>query len=244
MDKKMVGNVHGSHSYHKSPGERIEEHREDPDRVTSGFTEDELMMKYLSATKRGLWTQGTRYARGGLVGWFDFTEQEHNEMNETRSPVLPRQSSGSQYHSLDLIIGEMPDAIQFSTIPNDECRLRDWRDLFTGGRWTDLSPDRFTESNWGEIANKYTVQPDFLESSAPDSIDAGDGQTGLDEFTGELSPCGYSDVRQCSCCRCIHCGAASIRARQSKEPTYSCNNPSCDGAAFDSPDIRPGRRSD
>jgi len=239
----MVRAPRGNYKRRTTAAEIAKEHRENPDRITSGYSEDDLQLKYLSKIKRGLWTRGTRYARGGLVGWFDFSQQRRNEMNETRSPLLPRQSSRRVYHCMDLIVGDLTG---YQSTPLD-CAgdpLPGWRELFHSRGWTDLSPDRFTESNWGEIANKYTVQPDFLESSAPDSIDAGDGQTGLDEFTGELSPCGYSDVRQCSCCRCIHCGAASIRARQSKEPTYSCNNPSCDGAAFDSPDIRPGRRSD
>jgi len=241
----MVGNVNGRHTYRKSPAERVREHREDPGRVTSGYDIDDLQLRYLSATKRGLWTEGTRYARGGLVGWFDFTEQRRNELNETRSPVLPRQSRGSSYHCADLIVGSMPDAIQFSTIPNDECRLPGWRDLFTGGRWTSMSPDRFPSSNWDDYTNSYYLQPDYASSTTDDRdpTDVHDSQAGLGDYT-DPDPCSSQDISDCHCCLCPACGSVATRHRVSKTPDYACGNPSCSTTGFESPDVRPARRGD
>jgi len=235
----MVGNVHGSHSYAKSAAERVREHGEDPDRVTSGYSEDDLMMKYLSPVKGGLWTRRNRYARGGLVGWFDFTEQRWNELTETRSPVLPRQSSGSQYHSMDLIVGDLT-GYQSTPLNCAGDPLPSWRELFAGGRWTDLDADRLPRSNWNEYSNSYYLQPDFAASTAPESVDAPDGQAGIDDFDCDASPCAYGEVRHCACCWCPE-GHKSVRARKDKEPTYVCNAPNCSWSG-ESPDVFPARR--
>jgi len=210
----MVGNVHGSHTYAKSAAERVREHREDPNRNTSGFfSEDELRFKYLSSVKLGLWSPETYAQRGALVGWFDFSQQKRNEMNETRAPLLPRPSSRRVYHCMD------------------------W---FTVDGWTELTPDRFVRSNWDEYSNSYYIQPDYLESSAPESVDAPDGQSGLDDFDCDASPCGYEEVRQCVCCLCPE-GHKSVRARKDKDPTYVCNAPNCSWSG-ESPSVFPARR--
>lgn len=87
-----------------------------------------------------------------------------------------------------------------------------------------------------------TVTGDFIESDAPDSIESDDGQAGLDDFDGELTPCAPSEVTECECCRCPECGIKSINARAGKSPTYRCYGQDC-GAEFEEPRLRPGQRA-
>lgn len=87
-----------------------------------------------------------------------------------------------------------------------------------------------------------TVTGEFLESSAPESVESDDGQSGLEEFIGHLSPCGHGDIRSCECCRCPECNAIGIRGRKNKTPTYACGNPSCDANPFEQPALRPARQ--
>jgi len=215
----MVGNVHGRHTYSKSAAERVREHREDPDRNTDGFfDEDDLQTRYLSPSKLGLWSPETYAQRSALVGWFDFSQQQYNELNETRSALLPRPSSRRVYHCMD------------------------W---FTVGRWTSLSPDRFIRSNWEDLDNSYLIQPDFAASQQQDSVESGDGQAELGDYSN-VAPCGYDGVRECDCCVCPSCGSVAIRERKNRirAEKYACGNPACEGEAFRSPDVRPARRSD
>lgn len=87
------------------------------------------------------------------------------------------------------------------------------------------------------------VTGDFIESDAPDSIETDDGQSGLDDYLGHLTPCPRGDIRSCDCCRCPadDCGIKSIRHRKNKSPTYACNGENCD-AEFEEPALRPARR--
>jgi len=223
-----------------STSELIERHSEDqryrtdvsPDSIAA-----DLKLRQTGPLKYGIFAPSDAYRFGGCVGRVSFRDPDLIDFSVTR---VSRQSSGSEYHVWDLLVAELPDAIQHTTIRGDECSLPGWRDLFDGGGWTDLDADRFPESNWNEYSNSYYIQPDFAASTAPESVDAPDGQSGLDDFDCDASPCGYGDVRGCSCCRCPE-GHKSIRARQNKEPTYCCNSPNCDWSG-DSPAVFPARR--
>lgn len=94
---------------------------------------------------------------------------------------------------------------------------------------------------WVDRAIEESMTGEFLSSDAPESVESPDEQSGLDDYLGELKACPQGEIRSCSCCRCKHCGEASIRARQSVDPTYACNNPSCDGDPFEQPALRPAR---
>lgn len=87
------------------------------------------------------------------------------------------------------------------------------------------------------------VTGDFIESDAPNRIETDDGQSGLDDYLGHLTPCPRGDIRSCDCCRCPadDCGIKSIRHRKNKTPTYACNSEDCD-AEFEEPALRPARK--
>jgi hypothetical protein len=87
------------------------------------------------------------------------------------------------------------------------------------------------------------VTGEFLTSDAPNSTESPDGQSGLDDYLGHLTPCPRGDIRSCECCRCPadDCGIKSIRHRKSKTPTYACNGENCD-AEFEEPALRPARK--
>jgi hypothetical protein len=241
----MVRAPRGNYKRRTTAAEIAEEHREDPNRNTYGdYSEDDLLMKYLSPIKRGLWSPKTRHMAGALVGWFDFSQQRRNELNETRSPLLPRQSSGRVYHCMDLIVGDLTG---YQSTPLD-CAgdpLPSWRELFTGWAWTDLDANRFPRSNWEDINNSYYLQPAFADSTAPESVDAPNGQAALGDYS-DVDPCDYSDVRECSCCVCPECGSVAIRERKDRirAEKYACGNPACDSGPFPDPDVFPTRRED
>jgi len=226
-----------------STSELIERHSEDP-RYRTDVSPDsgtaELELRQTGVLTWGIFARDDAYKFGGCIGRVCFKDDDLVDFSSAR---VSRQSSGSSYHVKDLIVGELPDAIQHTTIRGDECSLPGWTELFDGGGWTDLDADRFPVSNWGELDSVYSSQPDYAESSAPESADAPDGQAGLDEFRGGVEPCVYEDVRGCDCCRCPEGGHKSIRARQTKEPTYVCNSPNCDWSG-ESPSVFPARRED
>ena len=87
------------------------------------------------------------------------------------------------------------------------------------------------------------VTGEFIESSAPGRIETDDGQSGLDDYLGHLTPCPRGDIRSCDCCRCPadDCGIKSIRHRKNKTPTYACNSEDCN-AEFEEPALRPARK--
>lgn len=230
-----------------TPEAIMQDHRSDPDRNTGEFREDELRPKSLSPTKIGLWSPRTRYKRGGLVGWFDLTEQLWNELNDTRSAALPRQSRNRVYHRPYPEFDGAPVGMQCHPGLPDYYRSRRWTDYFRGYVWTDRSPDRFPRSNWGNLDSTYTVQPDFVEAEADewDPSNVHERQAGLDDY-GDVSACCYAEVRQCDCCRCPECDSVAIRARKTRVAAerYACGNPSCDAEPFEAPTVKPTRRGD
>jgi len=223
-----------------STSELIERHSDDP-RYRTDVSPDsiaaDLKLRQTGVLSYGIFAPSDAYRFGGCVGRVSFRDPDLIDFSRAR---VFRQSSGSVYHVPDLIVGSMPDRIQHSTIPGDECSLPSWRDYFRGGGWTDLDADRFPESNWEDYTNSYYLQPDFAASTAPESIESADGQAGLDEFTGGVEPCGYGEVRHCVCCRCPE-GHKSVRARKDKDPTYVCNAPNCSWSG-ESPSVFPARR--
>jgi len=228
------------HGKRVSTSELIERHSEDRryrTDVSADSIEADLELRQTGPLKHGIFAPSDAYRFGGCVGRVSFKDFDLVDFSSAR---VSRQSPGSEYHVWDLIVGELPDAIQHTTIRGDECSLPGWTELFDCGGWTDLDADRFPVSNWGELDSVYTSQPDYASSAAQDSVDAPDGQAELNDFDCDVGPCAYGEVRGCSCCRCPE-GHKSIRARQNKEPTYCCNSPNCDWSG-DSPAVFPARR--
>jgi len=223
-----------------STSELIERHSEDP-RYRTDISPDsiaaDLELRQTGVLTWGIFGPSDAYRFGGCVGRISFRDPDLIDFSSAR---VSRQSPGSEYHVKDLIVGELPDAIQHTTIRGDECSLPGWTELFDGGGWTDLDADRFPVPNWGELDSVYTSQPDYAPSSAPGSIESADCQAALDDFDCDASPCGYGEVRHCVCCRCPE-GHKSVRARKDKDPTYVCNAPNCSWSG-ESPSVFPARR--
>jgi hypothetical protein len=191
----MVHAPRGNYKRRTTAAEIVREHREDADRNTDGlFNWSDLRWKYLSPGKIGGWSPKNLRQKGALVTWIELSPQGSDE---TRSPLLPRQCSGSVYHI--------------------EWTVSD----------TSMQPvNRFPRQNYWEVDNTYFIQPDFADSVGTDSVESPDGQSGLDDFDCDAGPCGRGEVRSCSCCQCP-AGHQSIRARQDKSPTFACNSPNC-----------------
>lgn len=225
----------------------MQDHRSDPDRNTGEFREDELRPKNLSPTKIGVWSPGTRYQAGALMGWFDLGEQIWNELNETRSAALPRQSRNRVYHLPVPEFDGVPAGIQCHPgLPANYSHASRWKDFFRGYAFTSLDPaGRFPASNWEELESAYTVQPDYITADADelDPSDVHDRQAGLGSYT-DPEPCGHDDVSSCHCCLCPNCGSVATRYRVTKTPDFACGNPSCDTVGFEEPDVRPARRGE
>jgi len=227
-----------------STSELIQRHQKDPryrtDVSPDSMTED-LELRSTGMVEFGIFAPTDVYKFGGCVGMLVIKDDDLIDFSTTR---VTRQSSGSVYHAS--FPEFMPPAGRqwHPGLPVYQPEYPPhWRSYFIGFGYTDRGPDRFPRSNWRELSNTYTLQPDFRESTAPDSVESGDGQAGLDEFEGPLDPCGYDEVRECSCCLCPECGSVAIRERKNepKSERYACGNPACSTDPFPHPDVRPAR---
>lgn len=166
---------------------------------------------------------------GGFFAWASFQGRD-------ASHQPPRVSGGVYTPSLSPF-DDHPDAC---TVSSD---FDLGRTPGTVGVLVDMPDPRDRDYGWWvKRAIEDSMTEEFLESSAPESIESDDGQAGLNDFNGKVEPCPPEDIRSCDCCRCIHCGSIATRARVTKTPMYACGNPSCNGEPFDEPDVFPGRR--
>lgn len=163
-------------------------------------------------------------------GWLDFWGR--GDAQPTPRP------SGDQYEDCLSPFASHPDATLTSEFDIRRCAGP------AAGVTQSMSLD-VLDRKYGWVVDRAiedAVTGEFLESSAPESVESPDGQSGLDGFLGELKPCPRGKIRSCDCCRCPadDCGIKSIRHRKNKDPTYACNSQNCD-AEFDKPALRPAR---
>jgi hypothetical protein len=152
----------------------------------------------------------------------------------------PNRPSGNAYTDCLSPFDDHPDATLKSAFTLAAHRFESG----VGVTWSMPSDARDRSYSWhiNRIIEE-AVTGEFLTSDAPSSIETDDGQSGLDDYLGHLTPCPRGDIRSCDCCRCPadDCGIKSIRHRKHETPTYACNSQDCD-AEFEEPALRPARK--
>lgn len=190
-----------------------------------------------------------RVFRAPTVGWYrtevmvptdDF---EYTNAFGDRSS-LPRYVHGGWLHlsrpSFSTL--DRPRGSAYPDVSLDRVASEGW-DVTTDVKGPDRPEVIVTVDELNARADEYREVLRERESKSRDPETVHPDQSGLsafEDFEKNPSPCPYDEIRSCSCCRCIECGAAGIRARKTKEPTYACNNPAC-GAEFDAPTVEPDR---
>lgn len=184
-------------------------------------------VSHFSGVAVGVWSEPNLIGRRELIGRIDIGTRHYGgpTVKRRRGSVYPRK----YYTPL-----RAPFTVNVS-------RRSVWRSVYRpgdAGEW--VIEDR--AYCWSvRRALRESMSGDFIESSAPVSVEIDDGQAGLGDFDGEaLAPCGHSEIRSCSCCTCAAAGHAGIRHRKTKEPAYACNSPNCDWTG-DRPIVRPAR---